>query len=145
MAYIGQPIPSTVTHISSLKVSDGKSVNVTVPSGTAIEAGKFYQFSGFFGAVLKTVTAAQNTAGVEVALQLEPCEYVTDQIDTTKTFSKGSELYFDTTNGVFTDTRAAGLLVVGKVSEAKDEANTIQFIRYPQITTVPAAATGGTE
>ena len=80
MAYMGQPVPSTVTSISQIKVSDGKSVDVTVPAKTGTVAGNFYMLDGFFGVVLKTIKAVDNTAGETVALQLEACEYVTDQI-----------------------------------------------------------------
>jgi len=133
MAYQGQPIPSTVVNISQIKISDGKSVDVTVPAGQGVEAGKFYVIDGFFGAVLKTVKAADNAAGETVAIQIEQCEYITDQIDTAKAFAMGSELYFNPTTGKFTDTSAAGVFFVGRVSAAKDAANTIQFIRYPQV------------
>lgn len=139
MAYIGQPIATTVTHISQLKVSDGKSVQVTVPANSGVEAGNFYLIDGFFGAVLKTVKAEDNTAGTKVALQLEPCEYITDQILVSKTFAMGAELYYNKSTKKFTDEAAAGLLLVGKVSAPKDGANTIQFIRYPQVTEVPSS------
>lgn len=133
MAYMGQPVPSTVTSISQIKVSDGKSVDVTVPANTGTVAGNFYVLDGFFGVVLKTIKAEDNTAGETVALQLEACEYVTDQIYTKQTFAKGADLYFDTKNSVFTDQKVAGYLV-GKVTVAKDAANSIQFIRYQQVT-----------
>lgn len=138
MAYMGQPVPSTVTSISQIKVSDGKSVEVTVPAGTGTVAGNFYVLDGFFGVVLETIKAENNTAGETVALQLETCEYVTDQIDTKQTFSKGADLYFDTKNNVFTDQKVTGYLV-GKVTVAKDAANAIQFIRYQQVTASAAA------
>lgn len=47
MAYMGQPVPSTVTSISQIKVSDGKSVEVTVPAGSGTVAGNFYVLDGF--------------------------------------------------------------------------------------------------
>lgn len=128
MAYIGQPVPSTVVSISQIKVSDGKSVDVTVPAGTGTVAGMFYVLDGFFGVVLKTIKSEDNTAGETVALQIEQCEYVTDQIDTKQTFAKGADLYFDTAKEVFTDQKVTGYLV-GKVTSAKDATNTIQFIR----------------
>lgn len=138
MAYTGQPVPSTVTSISQIKVSDGKSVEVTVPAGSGTVAGNFYMLDGFFGVVLKTIKAEENTAGETVALQLEACEYVTDQIDTKQAFVKGADLYFDTKNNVFTDQEVEGYLV-GKVTVAKGAADTIQFIRYQKVTDEPAA------
>ncbi len=145
MSFNGQPVATTVTHISQLKVSDGKSVQVTVPAETGVVAGNFYVIDGFFGAVLKTVKAEDNTAGTKVALQLEPCEYITDQILVSKTFAMGAELYYNKSTKKFTDEAAAGLLLVGKVSAPKDGANTIQFIRYPQVTEVQAAEVSGGE
>lgn len=132
MAYIGQPVPSTVISISQLKVSDGKSVEVTVPAGTGVTAGDFCVLDGFFGAVLKTIKAENNTNGETVALQIENCEYISSQIDTKQTFAKGADLYFDTSKKVLTDQKVAGYLV-GKVTVAKDAANTIQFIRTPAV------------
>lgn len=141
MAYKGQPVPSTVINISQVKISDGKSVDVTVPAEEGVEAGKFYVIDGFFGLVLKTVKAEENTAGEKVALQLENCEYITDQIVKAKTFAMGAELYFDPAQGKFTDTSKEGVLLVGRVSSPKDANNVIQFIRYPQVLPVVAATT----
>lgn len=138
MAYMGQPVPSTVINISQIKVSDGKSVDVTVPAGQGVEAGKFYVIDGFFGVVLKTVKAADNTNGERVAIQIEQCEYITGQIDTSKTFAIGAELYYDPETEKFTDTSKKGALLAGRVSAAKDASNTIQFIRYPQVIAVTA-------
>ena len=50
MAYTGQPVPTTVIPVPEAKISDGKSVRVTVTGasgGTTIEASKFYQLGGF--------------------------------------------------------------------------------------------------
>ena len=133
MAYTGQPTPSTVVNIGQLKVSDGKSVDVTVPAAAGTVAGAFCVLDGFFGLALQTIVAAENTAGATIALQIEQAEYVTDQIDTAKTFKKGATLYFDPAKSVFTDdSKVSGAFVVGRVSEAKSAENTIQFILYPQ-------------
>lgn len=138
MAYVGQPIPSTITRMSPIKVSDGKSVNVTVPTKTGVVAGNFYIIDGFFGAAWQTVDAASNTAGTQIALQLEACEYVTGQIDTTRPFTLGSDLYFDSAKKVFTDQKPSAGLLVGRVSMAKTQTNVIQFIRYQHATNVAA-------
>ena len=103
MAYIGQPTPSTVININQVKISDGKSVDVTVAASNGINAGEFAVIDGFFGLALKTINAEENTAGEVIALQIEQAEYITDQIDTTKTFTKGAELYFDPATKKFTD------------------------------------------
>lgn len=133
MAYIGQPVPSTVVNIGQLKVSDGKSIDVIVPARTGITAGNFCLLDGFFGLALRTVSAAENTSGTTIALQIEQAEYITNQIDTSKTFVKGSALYFNPSKSVFTDDSAvSGVFMVGRVSETKGAENTIQFILYPQ-------------
>ena len=133
MAYIGQPVPSTVVDIGQLKVSDGKSVDVTVPAATGTVAGAFCVLDGFFGLALQTIVAAENTAGATIALQIEQAEYITDQIDKTKAFVKGAALYFDPSKGLFTDdATVSGSFMVGRVSDAKSAESTIQFILYPQ-------------
>ena len=133
MAYIGQPIPSTLVDIGQLKVSDGKSVDVTVPAAAGTVAGAFCVLDGFFGLALQTIVAAENTAGATISLQIEQAEYVTDQIDKTKAFVKGAALYFDPSKGLFTDdATVSGSFMVGRVSDAKSAESTIQFILYPQ-------------
>ena len=133
MAYIGQPVPSTVVDIGQLKVSDGKSVDVTVPAAAGTVAGAFCVLDGFFGLALQTIVAAENTAGATISLQIEQAEYVTDQIDKTKAFVKGAALYFDPSKGLFTDdATVSGSFMVGRVSDAKSAESTIQFILYPQ-------------
>lgn len=141
MAYIGQPTPSTVININQVKISDGKSVDVTVAASNEINAGEFAVIDGFFGLALKTINAEENTAGEVIALQIEQAEYITDQIDTTKTFTKGAELYFDPATKKFTDdNKVTGAFFVGRITATKDSNNVIQFILYPQNTTPVAAS-----
>ena len=129
MAYVGQPVPSTVVNINAAKVSDGKSVRVTVPENTVIEAGKFYLLDGFLGCAFQSVTTG---AGEEVILNIEQAEYETDQIDTSQTFAKGTLLYWDGTNKRFTET-PEGNRLVGRVTQAKDANNVICFILGSQV------------
>lgn len=139
MAYIGQPVPSTVININQVKISDGKSVDVTVAASSGVNAGEFAVIDGFFGLALKTVNAEKNTTGEVIALQIEQAEYITDQIDTAKTFTKGAELYFDQATKKFTDNKVTGAFLVGRITATKDSNNVIQFILYPQ-NTAPVAA-----
>ena len=133
MSYTGKPTPSTVVSISQVKISDGKSVEVSIPAGTGTVAGNFCVLDGFFGLVLEAIAAAENTAGTTVALQIEQAEYITGQIDTAKTFAKGTALYFDPSKGVLTDDAAvSGSFLVGRTSAGKSADNIIQFILYPQ-------------
>ena len=133
MAYVGQPVPSTVVNINAAKVSDGKSVRVTVPKNTTIEAGKFYLLDGFLGAAFQSVTTgAEETA--EVILNIEQAEYETDQIeiDTLQTFDKGTLIYWNAAGKRFTETSDSNRLA-GRVTQAKDINNVICFILGPQV------------
>jgi len=131
MAYVGQPILSTVVNINAAKVSDGKSVRVTVPQNTVIEAGKFYLLDGFLGVAFQSVTTGAGE-NAEVILNIEQAEYETDQIDTSQTFNKGTLLYWDGTDKKFTET-SQGNRLVGRVTQAKDSNGVICFILGPQV------------
>lgn len=132
MAYKGQPVPSSVHNIGYGKISDGKSVKVTVPVSTKIEAGKFYLLDGFLGCAMQSVeTGPEKTA--EVILNIEQAEFETDQIDTAQNFAKGTLIYWDdgVNNKRFTET-ATNNRLAGRVT-AKKENNVIWFILGPQV------------
>lgn len=132
MAYVGQPVPSTVVNINAAKVSDGKSVRVTVPANTVIEAGKFYLLDGFLGCAFQSVTTGAGETA-EVILNIEQAEYETDQISASHTFAKGTLIYWDETNKRFTENTAEGDRLAGRVTQAKDANNVICFILGPQV------------
>ena len=137
MAYKGQPVPSKQVMIRRGKVSDGKSVDVTVPEKTTIEAQDFYILDGFFGMALESVkTEAGETQ--EIALQIEQAEYESSKIVVGDTFNVGDLVYFD--KNKFT-TKKAGRLV-GRVTNGKDENNNIWFIMLPQQADVESADLG---
>ena len=126
MAYVGQPVPSTVYNIGYGKISDGKSVKVTVPESTKVEAGKFYLLDGFLGCAFQSVeTGAEETA--EVVLNIEPAEYETDQTKTTDRASMtvGKDIYWDKSNKYFT--LSATDIYAGKITSAADENGVIWF------------------
>jgi len=140
MAYKGQPVPSSVHNIGYGKISDGKSVRVTVPGGTTIEAGKFYLLDGFLGCAQSVQTGPGQIA--EVILNIEQAEYDTNQIDTdqNQNFTKGTLIYWDDANKWFTGNaqRNAGGNAVpnrlaGRVTQAKDSKGVICFILGPQV------------
>ena len=131
MAYVGQPVPTTMVNINAAKVSDGKSVRVTVPENTVIEAGKFYLLDGFLGCAFQSVTTGAGETA-EVVLNIEQAEYETDQIDTSQTFDKGTLIYWDAVNNKFTETSTENRLA-GRVTQAKDANNVICFILGPQV------------
>lgn len=126
MAYTGQPVPSSVHNIGYGKISDGKSVRVTVPESTKIEAGKFYLLDGFLGCAMQSVeTAAGETA--EVVLSIEPAEYETDQTKTNDRASMtvGEDIYWDKNNKYFT--LSATDIYAGKITSAADSNGVIWF------------------
>ena len=131
MAYKGQPIPSSVHNIGYGKISDGKSVKVTVPASTTIEAGKFYLLDGFLGCAMESVTTGAGETA-EVVLNIEQVEYETDQINTEEDFAKGTQIYWDATNKRFTET-ATNNRLAGRVTVGKDANNVIWFILGPQV------------
>lgn len=134
MAYKGQPVPTEVYSIGNGKVSDGKSVRVTVSggaSGVTIEAGKFYLVQGFLGCAFTTVEVPAGET-VDVILNIEQAEYETDQINTNDDFEVGATIYWDDTNKVFTEDSSVSRLA-GRVTAAKDENNVIRFVLGPQV------------
>jgi len=126
MAYVGQPVPSTVFNINAAKISDGKSVRVTVPGNTTIEAGKFYLLDGFLGCAFQSVTTgAEETA--EVILNIEQAEFETDQTKEADRASMtvGEDIYWDKNNKYFT--LSATDIYAGKITSAADSNGVIWF------------------
>ena len=126
MAYKGQPVPSSVHNIGYGKISDGKSVKVTVPGSTKIEAGKFYLLDGFLGCAVQSVeTGARETA--EVVLNIEQAEYETDQTKEADraTMAVGKDIYWDKNNKYFT--LSATDIYAGKITSAADSNGVIWF------------------
>ncbi len=130
MSYTGQPVPSTTYDIGYGKISDGKSVKVTVPESTTIEAGKFYLLDGFLGCAVQSVTTEAGETG-EVTLNIEAAEYETDQIDIADAFAKGDKVYWDDANKRFTTVPTDGIFA-GVVTVAKDANNVVWFVFAPQ-------------
>jgi len=127
MAYKGQPVPSTTYQKGYFKVSDGKSVEVSVPANSDLKAGQFAYLDGFLGVITRDVkTAANETA--KAILIIEVAEYETDQIDDSKTFAKGDKVYWDNTNKRFT-TDTTGIFA-GVVTNAKDSNGVIWFVLW---------------
>lgn len=130
MAFKGQPVPTTVQQIQRAKLSDGKSVKVTVPASTEVKAQSFVLLDGFFGVAMENIkTGAGETA--EMAISIEQAEYESDQITTADTYNVGALLYFKESTKKFTATAESNRLV-GKVTSKKDSNNVIQFILLPQ-------------
>jgi len=123
------------------KVSDGKSVRVTVPENTTVEQGAFALLDGFLGlAAQKVVTGAGETRSL--VLNIEPGEYETSQIDKTQNFAVGTKIYWDAAKKAFTETPTA--VLAGVVTNAKDAGNVIWFRVAPGIINDEAATAIGT-
>lgn len=122
--------PTTTYNQYRAKVSDGKSVRVVADE--KVEAGLFYEFSGFFGAAFQSVDS-----GDEVILNIEQAEYETDQIVEADDFNVGDKIYFK--EGKFTTATDDGgeeptaHRLVGRVTQGKDENGIIWFILGPQL------------
>ncbi|KFN07258.1 MULTISPECIES: DUF2190 family protein [Paenibacillus] len=128
--YQGNPAPVTAHALARSKVSDGKSVTVTVPQNTTVTAGEWVLLDGFFGlAMQNVVTGAGETK--ELVLTIEQAEFETDQISTSQTFAKGAALYWNATTKKITETATDNRLV-GRVTNGKDANNVIWFLLGPQ-------------
>lgn len=132
MTWTGQPTPATAVYLGYGKISDGKSIKVTVPESTTITAGKLYLLEGFLGVAMESVTTGEGGTS-EVTLSIENAEYETDQINTGEAFTKGADVYWDSDNKRLTTTATA--LYAGQVTSAKDSNNVIRFKLAPRVIT----------
>lgn len=131
MTYQGQPVPSTTYQQGRAKVSDGKSVRVTVPENSDLKGGQLVLLDGFLGFLTRDVkTGAGETA--EAILTIEQAEYETDQIKVADEFAAGAKIYWDAAEGQLTET-ATDNRPAGRVTAAKDSNNVIWFILGPQV------------
>ena len=158
MAFKGQPVPTTVYQHGYFKVSDGKSVRVTVPANSGpIKAGALCEFDGFLGfavggeSPLQAVTPGNvldnSDQPQELILTIEQAEYQTDQIAENEDFDTvGTPVYWDSTNKRLTESDGEGTnRFAGRVTATRDANNTIHFILAPQIPVIPVIpASGGT-
>jgi predicted RecA/RadA family phage recombinase len=128
MAYTGQPVPSTVYDAARAKISDGKSVRVSVPESTEIVSGKFYLLGGFLGVAMQSVTTGAGETA-EVILNIEPAEFETDQIKATDkaSMTAGADIYWDDAAGAKHFTVTAKAVYAGKITAAADDNNVIWF------------------
>ena len=128
MAYPGQPVPTTEYQIPVAKISDGKSVKVTVPESTKVEAGEFYEIKGFLGVAMTNVVG-----GGTVVLNIEQAEYQTTKVASGKTFTVGQIVYWDGT--AFTSDAKTGTTphrVAGRCTSWDNTNKVLTFILGPQ-------------
>lgn len=133
MTWTGQPTPATAVYLGYGKISDGKSIKVTVPESTTITAGKLYLLEGFLGVAMESVTTGERETS-EVTLSIENAEYETDQINTGEAFAKGADVYWDSNNKRLTTTATA--LYAGQVTSAKEDSNDVIWFKLaPRVIT----------
>lgn len=129
--YQGNPVPVTAHQLGRAKISDGKSVTVTVPQNTTVAAGEWALLDGFLGVAMQgAVTGAGETK--TIVLNIEQAEYETDQISTSQTFAVGTAIYWNASTKKFTETETDNRLA-GRVTNAKDANNVIWFLLGPQV------------
>ncbi|MGV8164640.1 MAG: DUF2190 family protein [Alkaliphilus sp.] len=105
----GQFVPTATTAVLRAKISDGKSVVVTAPTG-GVAAGLFYLINNWFGAAFSTVIA-----GEKVALSIEQAEYECTQLAVV-TFSAGDLVYWIAATSLLTNA-ATGNRLVGRCTQ----------------------------
>lgn len=152
MAYTGQPVPSTVYDAAQAKISDGKSVRVSVPESTEIVSGKFYLLGGFLGVAMQSVTTGAGETA-EVILNIELAEFETDQIKAADkaSMTAGADIYWDDAAGAKHFTVTTKAVYAGKITAAADDNNVIWFklaerpFALDDVTTLAATVGGLTD
>lgn len=136
------------------KVSDGKSVKVSVPASTVITQGNFYLLDGFLGMAVQSMetdadgnvisfngyTVPAGTVAAEITLNIETGEYESSQIDAADAFAAGAKVYWDAANKRFTTVATDGAFC-GIVTEAKDANNVVWLWFAPQQPALEQATT----
>ncbi len=130
MAFPGQPTPSTVTHNDRNPVSDGQSVKVTVLGPAVVNSDEFYLIDDFLGCAFESVTLDPGEQA-ELALNIAPAEYESNQTNPGLAYATGSLLYWDPVANIFT-TDPVDNRLTGRVTVAKDANDVIWFILFPQ-------------
>lgn len=129
--YQGSPVPVTTHPLTRTKISDGKSVSVTVPENTTVQAGEWVLLDGFFGVAVQSAKTGPGETK-DIILTIEQAEYETDQVSTSQAFAKGTPLYWNASTKKFTETETDNRLV-GRVTSGKDTNNVIWFALGPQV------------
>ena len=129
--YQGNPVPVTAHQLARARISDGKSISVTVPENTSIQAGEWVLLDGFFGVAMQSAKTGPGETK-DIVLTIEQAEYETDQISTSQAFAKGTPIYWNATSKKFTETETENRLV-GRVTSGKDANNVIWFLLGPQV------------
>lgn len=121
------------------RVSDGRSVRVTVPESTVVNKGDLVLLDGFFGLAAQAATTGAGES-TEIVLDCEEgIEIETSQITAADAFAKGAAVYWDAATKLLTTAAnpdASGNpqnRPVGRVTVAKDANGVIWFKLGPQV------------
>ncbi len=138
MAIKGNPVPTTVYQQGYFKVSDGKSVRVTVPASSEYKAGELALIGGFLGFLTRDVkTGIGETA--DAILTIEQAEYETDQTTEEEVLAVGDLIYWNPTTKKVTkeandgEVEPTAYRLVGRVTSPVDANGVIWFILGPQV------------
>lgn len=123
------------------KVNDGKSVRVTVPAGSSVQAGELVYLDGWIGIAMADVEAAAGGSGEPVALSIEDCVISASKLDDQSTFNALVSCYWDVSEGVVTATETYGDPFIGVcVRGLADGTIHIKLAPQPRFIVVPAPA-----
>lgn len=128
--YKGQAFGTKVHEVPRAKISDGKSVAVTVPASKTIAPAEFVLLDGWFGFTFEGVKTKAGETAV-IALNIEQAEYETDQLADGE-YKVGTEVYFDKEAKKITADEGTDNPKVGKVTKGKNEQGAICFILAAQ-------------
>lgn len=117
----GQPVPTETYDTYRAKVSDGKSVTVTVPDNHEVEVNELCLIDGHLGFSFQS-----GDENEEITLNVERGEFETNQIDPSHDYKIGAVVYFDETEGRLTEDETNRM--AGIVTNPKDENNVIWFL-----------------
>jgi hypothetical protein len=110
---------------SANRRSDGKAVDVVIPSGQTWEAGDPVYAQGFHGFAMEA-----GVAGDVVALEIEQSVWEMD-LGASITGAKGDLIYITTATNALAATAGTGKVLFGKVVLAKDS-NNIAWVRHAE-------------
>lgn len=127
------PIAFTTARYTDRKISDAKSVKVTIPTSKVLLAGEAFYVSPFLGLLTENVTTV-SPATAEAILEVGPLVCTTTKLTAEQNFTLGTIVYWSTATDKFTETPTdilAGVVYKAKGREATPVAHI--FILGPSI------------
>ncbi|SRR6266542_5490166 len=100
--------------------SDGRAINVVIPSSTAITFGELYRIDGWTGIAMKTIAATDTDKNMSFEVSSERIWYV--KLPAGVTAARGTRLYWTTGSGFKAALTDSSESVVGSVMAIVEEA-----------------------